>query len=55
VRAPGLGLLLMEHYAAQAGLELAIKSTPGKGINVRTTYTIESERERSPLETGSAR
>jgi len=31
----GLGLLTMEHYAAQAGLELTVGSNPGKGTVVR--------------------
>src|SRR5437899_2781510 len=31
----GLGLLSMEHYAAQAGLELTIASTPETGTRVR--------------------
>ena len=31
----GLGLLSMEHYAAQAGLDLAIASHPGTGTTVR--------------------
>ncbi len=31
----GLGFLSMEHYAAQAGLELAIVSHPGAGTTVR--------------------
>src|SRR5581483_9781114 len=31
----GLGLLSMEHYAAQAGLDLSISSNPGAGTKVR--------------------
>jgi signal transduction histidine kinase len=31
----GLGLLTMEHYAAQAGLELTVTSTRGSGTTVR--------------------
>jgi signal transduction histidine kinase len=31
----GLGLLSMEHYAAEAGLDLNISSTPGSGTSVR--------------------
>jgi signal transduction histidine kinase len=34
----GLGLLLMEHYAEQAPVEIEIRSTPGKGTVVRSTY-----------------
>ncbi|MBI1898805.1 MAG: hypothetical protein HYZ57_07865 [Acidobacteria bacterium] len=37
-RTSGLGLLLMEHYAALAGLALVIRSRPGKGTIVRTRY-----------------
>jgi signal transduction histidine kinase len=33
----GLGLLSMEHYAAQAGLELSIASNRGGGAIVRAT------------------
>ena len=33
----GLGLLSMEHYAAQAGLDLAIASDPGHGTTVRAS------------------
>jgi signal transduction histidine kinase len=33
----GLGLLSMEHYAAQAGLELSIVSTRGTGTLIRAT------------------
>lgn len=36
---PGLGLLLMEHYASQTPIDVAIKSKPGKGTVVRCTYT----------------
>lgn len=39
----GLGLLLMEHYAAQAGVEVMIKSTPGKGTVVRSSYSLPAE------------
>lgn len=38
----GLGLLLMEHYAAQAPIELAVKSDAAKGTTVRSTYVPES-------------
>ncbi len=37
-RSPGLGLILMEYYAGQAGLELAIKSAPGRGASIRLAY-----------------
>ena len=35
VGAGGLGLLSMEHYAAEAGLELSIVSNRGNGTLVR--------------------
>jgi two-component system sensor histidine kinase UhpB len=41
-RPAGLGLLLMEHYASQAPIRLDIKSTPGKGTTVRSSYTPDS-------------
>ena len=37
----GLGLLLIEHYAAQAPIEVDIKSAPGKGTVVRSIYQPE--------------
>jgi signal transduction histidine kinase len=40
----GLGLLSMEHYAAQAGLELAIKSTRETGTTVRAATPETGER-----------
>src|SRR5258708_7257348 len=40
----GLGLLSMEHYAAQAGLELAITSTRETGTTVRAATTEAAER-----------
>ena len=40
IRSSGLGLLLMEHYAAQAAVDLTVKSTPGKGTIVRTSCKI---------------
>jgi signal transduction histidine kinase len=33
----GLGLLSMEHYAAEAGLDLRVSSTPGSGTLVKAT------------------
>jgi signal transduction histidine kinase len=47
----GLGLLLMEHYAMQAGIEIGILSEPGKGTVVRSAYPVPkrvSKIERSP-------
>jgi two-component system NarL family sensor kinase len=40
----GLGLLSMEHYAAQAGLELSITSTREFGTTVRAATTETAER-----------
>jgi PAS domain S-box-containing protein len=34
----GLGMLVMEHYAAQAGLRLSVTSERGKGTRVRAVY-----------------
>ncbi len=39
----GLGLLSMEHYAAQAGLDLAVASNPGHGTTVRAAALEASE------------
>jgi signal transduction histidine kinase len=47
----GLGLLLMEHYAAQAGIDVTISSELGKGTVVRSTYSYSkptSKSERNP-------
>ncbi|HET8546553.1 MAG TPA: histidine kinase [Bryobacteraceae bacterium] len=35
---PGLGLLLIEHYASMAGLHLSIRSSAGKGTAVSAKY-----------------
>ena len=40
----GLGLLSMEHYAAQAGLEMTIASAPETGTTVRAAITGAGER-----------
>jgi signal transduction histidine kinase len=40
VQTPGLGLLLIEHYATQAPIEVEVKSSPGKGTAVRCMYRI---------------
>lgn len=34
----GIGLLMMEYYATQAGATLQIETAPGKGTIVRTSY-----------------
>jgi signal transduction histidine kinase len=34
----GIGLLMMEHYSSQAPISVSLKSTPGKGTSVRSTY-----------------
>ena len=43
----GLGLLLIEHYAAQAGIEIRISSEPGKGTVVRGGYPVLKLMEKS--------
>jgi signal transduction histidine kinase len=40
---PGLGLLMMEHYASEGGLEFSIRSTPGRGTVVRASRRIENK------------
>jgi two-component system, NarL family, sensor histidine kinase DegS len=54
----GLGLLLMEHYAAQAGIEVIISSEQCKGTIVRSTFPVQkplSKDERSPAARQRAR
>jgi signal transduction histidine kinase len=54
----GLGLLLIEHYAVQAGIEITISSEPGKGTVVRSSYPVPkqaSKGERSPTARPRAR
>jgi signal transduction histidine kinase len=41
----GLGLLLIEHYAAQAPIEVDLKSSLGKGTVVRSVYQREDAAE----------
>ena len=36
--AAGIGLLLMDHYAAAAGIDLSIRSTPARGTTVRASW-----------------
>jgi signal transduction histidine kinase len=45
---PGLGLLLMEHYASTAGLELRIRSIAGKGTTVSVKASTAPESEAPP-------
>jgi signal transduction histidine kinase len=40
VRTPGLGLLLIQHYAAQVPISVVLRSVPGKGTMVRSTWTL---------------
>jgi signal transduction histidine kinase len=40
---PGLGLHLMRHYAAEAGLRFALVSAPGKGTIVRAIHRGSSQ------------
>ncbi len=35
---PGLGLLLMEHYASEAGLDFSVRSGTGRGTVVRASH-----------------
>jgi signal transduction histidine kinase len=44
----GLGLLLMEHYSTQAPISIDLKTAPGKGTVVKSTYIAEGERRSSP-------
>jgi signal transduction histidine kinase len=39
----GLGILLMNHYASQAAIQIDIKSTPGKGTTVRSSVPSPGE------------
>jgi signal transduction histidine kinase len=38
VQTPGVGLLLMEHYASQAPIRVTLRSRPGHGTLVRSIY-----------------
>jgi signal transduction histidine kinase len=40
---PGLGLLMMEHYAAQAPVEIRLRSRPGKGTLVKAIHDLGSD------------
>jgi signal transduction histidine kinase len=42
VQPHGLGLLMMEHYAAQAPVQLRLRSRPGKGTLVKAIYDLGS-------------
>lgn len=42
VQTPGLGLLLIEHYASQVPIEVVLRSVPGKGTTVRSTWTPQT-------------
>jgi signal transduction histidine kinase len=55
-KSPGLGLVLMEHYARVAGLEYSIESTPGEGTIVKAGCPLERKRSRTRGdETGKTR
>lgn len=47
-KSAGLGLLLMEHYASLAGIDLSIRSTDGKGTTVTARYN-SAERQSRPV------
>ena len=40
LRTQGLGLLMMEHYAASSPVEVRLLSRPGKGTTVKATYNL---------------
>lgn len=40
LQSAGLGLLLIDHYAATADIDVTIMSTPGKGTIVRSGYEL---------------
>ena len=40
VRTPGLGLLLIQHYGAQVPISVVLRSVPGKGTMVRSTWAV---------------
>ena len=44
----GLGLLLMQYYAAEANLQLSISSTPGKGTIVKVIHRSASDEKAAP-------
>jgi signal transduction histidine kinase len=41
VQTPGLGLLMIEHYAAQVPIDVSLRSRPGKGTTVRVIYPAQ--------------
>jgi signal transduction histidine kinase len=45
VQAPGLGLLLIEHYAGQVPIDVSLRSQPGKGTTVRAAYPARNKQE----------
>jgi signal transduction histidine kinase len=47
LQSAGLGLLLMEHYAAQTGLDLQIVTEPGKGTSVKSCYEVTAPQKKS--------
>lgn len=55
LKAAGLGLLLIEHYAAQAPINLVMKSTPGKGSLVRSSFPLPGAESDPSLDQGSGR
>ena len=46
-KSPGLGLILMKHYARQAGLDYSIESVPGEGTIVKASWPLERKRSRT--------
>lgn len=51
----GLGILLMEHYARQAGLDFTVKSAAGKGTIIKASQRISKTFERGGSEPGKGR
>jgi signal transduction histidine kinase len=45
VQTPGLGLLMIEHYAAQVPIDVSLRSQPGKGTTVRAAYPARKKQE----------
>ena len=44
LRSTGLGLMLMEHYAAQAQIDIVVKSAPAKGTTIRSRFPRAAKR-----------
>ena len=51
----GLGLLLMEHYARQVGLDFSVKSTIGKGTIIKASHRTSVSAEPTKSATDKSR